>query len=82
MRGVTSVQHDLQIICHSSKISLRWPTFKGKQGSVRVCVRNNAPYSQKTSLRVGNSDAPISKTFLRSMNISKRAEVLRQVLYD
>ncbi len=60
---MSEFSHDLQIICHNSGISLGWPTFKGKQGSVRVCVRNNAPYGQKTSLRVGNNDAPISKTF-------------------
>ena len=30
--------NDLQIICHNSGFSPGWPTFKGKQGGVRVCV--------------------------------------------
>ena len=43
---------------------------------VRVCVRNNAPYRRKTSPRVGNNDAPISKTFKRSKYDSKGKPVL------
>ena len=30
--------NDLQMACHNSGFSPGWPTFKGKQGGVRVCV--------------------------------------------